>query len=489
MRIGFTTLGCRLNQFETDVMADQARTAGFTLVPFHESAEVYVVNTCTVTERADADARRLVRQAIRRNPMAFVVVTGCYAQAAPERIAAIEGVDLILGNAEKMELMRHLRGAAWESQDLAAGYNGLNGNGRETGLTRPRFLGTRVGQRQGGKARISVGNIGEVRTFHGAPAPERPDRTRPFLKIQDGCRFACTFCIIPAVRGPNRSLHPDHVVAEAQRLAAAGHPEIVLTGINLGTYGWDLRPKISLSALVRRLLKDTAVPRFRLSSLHPHEVKPEIIRLMGDSSRLCRHIHLALQSGDDEILRRMGRSYRSRQFREVVERLHQEVPGIAIGVDVIVGFPGETEAAFENTQSLLEQLPVAYFHVFTYSRRSGTKAAEMSDQVAPDVKARRNRILRDLGARKFLAFKREVLGRTLPVVVLEERDRQTDLLQGVSDNYLGVLFQGPDVLKGKLLDVRVERLDPGGMLLGRLPDARPVAPSSNRQRVPLLMRG
>lgn len=458
MRIGFTTVGCRLNQFETDVMADQARTAGFTLVPFHTSAEVYVVNTCTVTERADADARRLVRQAIRRNPMAFVVVTGCYAQAAPERIAAIEGVDLILGNAEKMELMRHLRGAAWESRELT-------------------------------NARVSVGDIGHVRTFHGAPAAERPDRTRLFLKIQDGCNFACTFCIIPAVRGPNRSLHPDHVVAEAQRLAAAGHPEIVLTGINLGMYGWDLRPKISLSALVRRLVKDTAVPRFRLSSLHPHEVKPEMIRLMGDSSRLCRNIHLALQSGDDEILRQMARSYRSRQFREVVERLHQAVPGIAIGVDVIVGFPGETEAAFENTQRLLDQLPVSYFHVFTYSRRSGTKAAEMSDQVAPDVKARRNRVLRDLGTRKFLAFKRQFLGRTLPVVILEERDRQTGLLQGVSDNYLGILFQGPDVLKGRLLDVRVERLDPGGMLLGRLPDAKPVALDSNGRRIPLLMRG
>ncbi|MFQ5803898.1 MAG: tRNA (N(6)-L-threonylcarbamoyladenosine(37)-C(2))-methylthiotransferase MtaB [Candidatus Methylomirabilales bacterium] len=468
MRIGFTTLGCRQNQFETDVMADQARSAGFTLVPFHESAEVYVVNTCTVTERADADARSLVRRAIRRNPMAFVVVTGCYAQAAPERIAAIEGVDLILGNAEKMELMRHLRGTAWESQDLAAGDNAPNGSGREPGLTRPWFLGTRVSRVKGGKARISVGDIGAVWTFDGAPAPERPDRTRPFLKIQDGCKFACTFCIIPEVRGPNRSLHPDHVVAEAQRLAAAGHPEIVLTGINLGTYGWDLKPKTSLSALVRRLLKDTAMPRVRLSSLHPHEVKPEMIQLMGGSSRLCRSIHLALQSGDDEMLRRMARSYRSRHFREVVTRLHHEVPGIAIGVDVIVGFPGETDAAFENTQHLLEQLPASYFHVFTYSRRSGTKAAAMSDQVAPKVKARRNRMLRDLGARKFLAFKRQFLGQTLPVVVLAERDRQTGLLHGVSDNYLGVLFQGPDGLKGRLLDVRVECLDPGGMLLGRL---------------------
>ncbi|MFQ5962224.1 MAG: MiaB/RimO family radical SAM methylthiotransferase, partial [Candidatus Methylomirabilales bacterium] len=299
--------------------------------------------------------------------------------------------------------------------------------------------------------------------------------------------FACTFCIIPSVRGPNRSLTPHHVVAEAQRLAAAGHPEIVLTGVNLGTYGWDLRPKTSLSALVRRLLDQTTVPRIRLSSLHPHEVKPEMILLMGSSSRLCRNIHLALQSGDDGVLLRMARSYRSRHFRDVVARLHQEVPAIAIGVDVIVGFPGETEAAFENTRSLLEELPVSYFHVFTYSRRSGTKAAEMSDQVSPKAKARRNRILRDLGAQKFLAFKRDFLGRTLPVVVLEERDRQTGLLQGVSDNYLGILFQGADALKGTLLEVRVEDLDPRGMLVGRLPDAKPIAPFSNGRPLPLLI--
>jgi len=492
VRIGLTTLGCRLNQFETDVMAEQAQRAGFTLVPFTEPAEVYVVNTCTVTERADADARRLVRQAIRRNPTAFVVVTGCYAQAAPERIAVIEGVDLILGNVEKMELMRHLRSAAWEPRGFAVGNAAPDAGDGEPTLGRPKLADARE-QRLGvggvSKARIAVGDIGQARTFYGAPAPEQPDRTRPFLKIQDGCSFACTFCIIPAVRGPNRSLHPDQVVAEARRLAVAGHPEVVLTGVNLGTYGWDLRPKASLSSLLGRLLDETAVPRIRLSSLHPHEVTPEMIERISGSSRLCRYIHLALQSGDDEILRRMARSYRSRHFREVVTRLHREVPGIAIGVDVITGFPGETEAAFENTRRLLAELPVSYFHVFTYSRRSGTKAAAMPGQVAATVKAARTRILRDLGAHKFLAFKREFLGRILSVVVLDKRDPKSGLLHGVSDNYLGVLFQGPDVLKGRMLDVRVERLNADGMLLGRLPDATPVASGSNGRRLSLLAGG
>jgi threonylcarbamoyladenosine tRNA methylthiotransferase MtaB len=441
VRIAFATSGCRQNQFETDIMTDQARTAGLTVVPFTHPAEVYVINTCTVTERADADARRLIRQAIRQNPAGFVVATGCYAQAAPDRIAAIDGVDLILGNVEKMELMRHLRIVAWEVQDFDR--------------DRPRG------------AHIRVGDIGAVRTFEATPAPEQPDRTRPFLKIQDGCDFACTFCIIPAVRGPNRSLPPDRVVEEGQRLAGAGHPEVVLTGINLGTYGWDLRPRTSLSALLQRLLDETAIPRIRLSSLHPHEVKPEMVGLFGTTPRLCRNVHLALQSGDDEILRRMARSYRSRHFRDVVWRLHRAVPGIAIGVDVIVGFPGESEAAFENTRNLLDELPVSYFHVFTYSTRSGTKAAGMPGQVSAEAKARRNRILRQLGEQKFLAFKQSFVGHALRVVVLGERDCETGLLHGVSDNYLSILFGGPDGLRGRLVDVRVEGMDGRGMLCGR----------------------
>lgn len=470
MRIAFTTLGCRQNQFETDIMADQARSAGFTPVPFTQPAEVYVINTCTVTERADADSRRLIRQAVRRNPLAFVVVTGCYAQAAPERIAAVEGVDLILGNAEKMELMRHLRATAWEGQDLSIDTNGSTGVVHDAGLVHGSGAAQSEAKRhEMGKAHVAVGDIGAVRTFQDAPAPERPDRTRPFLKIQDGCNFACTFCIIPAVRGPNRSLPPEQVVTEGRRLAAAGHPEIVLTGINMGTYGWDLKPRMSLSALLRRLVEETTIPRIRLSSLHPHEITPEMVRCFGSSSRLCRHIHLALQSGDDAVLRRMARSYRARHFREIVRRLHQEVPGIAIGADVIVGFPGEADVAFEQTRRLLEELPVSYFHVFTYSRRSGTKAAGMPGQVSPQTKAHRNRILRHLGAQKFLAFKRSFLGCTLPAVILEERETRTGLLHGVSDNYLGILVDGPDVLKGRLVEVFVQDVDPGGMLLGRLP--------------------
>lgn len=423
MRVAFATLGCRLNQFETDLMADALRADGFETVPFTAEADVYVVNTCTVTARADADSRRLVRQAVRRNPLAFVVATGCYAQANPTALLGIDGVDLVLGNAEKADVLRYLRDFAW-----------------------------------GSPPRATVGDIGALQTFQAAAAPTDPARTRPFLKVQDGCNFACTFCIIPAVRGPNRSLPPDAAVAEARRLAAAGHPEVVLTGINLGTYGWDFHPRVWLSDLVGRLLAETDLSRLRLSSLHPHEVRGDLIALMAESGRLCRHLHLALQSGDDGILRAMARSYRARHFRETVRSAAEAVPGIAIGADVIVGFPGETEEAFENTVALITELPVAYLHVFTYSRRAGTVAAAMPDQVSPEAKARRNAVLRALGEEKSLAFRGRAAGEVLPAVVLAGRDRVTGRLTALTDNYMPVLVEGEDGLQGKAVRVRVEQV-------------------------------
>jgi threonylcarbamoyladenosine tRNA methylthiotransferase MtaB len=425
VRVAFATLGCRQNQFETDLMADAFRADGYEAVPFTAEADVYVVNTCTVTARADADSRRLVRQAVRRNPLAFVVATGCYAQANPAALLGIEGVDLVLGNAEKADVLRYLRDFAWGSLPRAA-----------------------------------VGDIGALRTFQAAAAPTAPDRTRPFLKVQDGCDFACTFCIIPAVRGPNRSLPPDGAVAEARRLAAAGHAEVVLTGINLGTYGRDLTPRVRLSDLVARLLAETDLARLRLSSLHPHEVRGDLIALMAESGRLCRHLHLALQSGDDGILRAMARSYRARHFRQTVRTAVEAVPGVAIGADVIVGFPGETEAAFENTVALLSELPVAYLHVFTYSRRAGTRAAVMPDQVPPDVKARRNAVLRALGEEKSLAFRQRAAGEVLPAVARAGRDRPTGRLTALTDNYIPVLVEGEEGLQGKAVRVRVEQVPP-----------------------------
>ena len=429
MRIAFVTVGCRLNQFETDALRGKAQVEGHQIVPFDSLAEAYVINTCTITAEADADSRQLVRQALRRNPSALVAVTGCYAQAAPEMVAAIPGVDLVLGNAEKPQLLAHIQGA-----------------------------------RKNGGAQVLVGAVAGRRQVMDDYGPGiDPDRTRAFLKVQNGCNYRCSFCIVPEVRGENRSQSPERILEEIRRLHAAGFPEVVLTGIHLGTYGRDLTPPTSLFELCRRIADLDAAPRIRLSSLDPHEMKPDLIRLLAGSPRFCRHLHLPLQSGDERILRRMRRGHTAAQFHELVERLVTEVPGIAVSGDVIVGFPGEDDRAFRNTADLLESLPIAGMHVFSYSRRPGTDAAGYPEQVPKQVKAERSRILRSLVARKAQAFRRRFLDETLEVVVLH-RHGPEGLLEGLSDNYLRVWFAGDPALRGGVARVRVEQVTGRGLL-------------------------
>jgi threonylcarbamoyladenosine tRNA methylthiotransferase MtaB len=289
------------------------------------------------------------------------------------------------------------------------------------------------------------------------------DRTRAFLKIQDGCNYHCSFCIVPEVRGPNHSQRPEAILGEIRRLHAAGFPEVVLTGVHLGTYGRDLSPPTSLAELCREIADLPEAPRIRLSSLDPHEVKADLIRLLAASPRFCRHLHLPLQSGDEGILRRMRRGHTAAQFRELVERLAAEVPGIAVSGDIIVGFPGEDDPAFQNTYDLLQAAPIAGMHVFSYSRRPGTDAAGYPDHVPKPVKARRSRILRALVARKAQAFRRQFLGEILEVVVLDRRGPD-GLLEGLSDNYLRVWFPGESRLRGGIVQVQVEQLTGRGLL-------------------------
>jgi len=422
MRIGFATVGCRLNQFETDALRGKAQAADHQVVSFEADADVYVINTCTITAEADADSRQLARRAIRRNPSALVVVTGCYAQAAPEAVAAIPGVDLVIGNREKAGLLAEIEEA-----------------------------------RKNGAPHVRVGEIGAASRMDGdeyGPGID-PDRTRAFLKVQDGCNYACSFCIVPAVRGPNRSQPPARVLDAIRRLRAAGFPEVVLTGIHLGTYGRDLSLRTALGALCQTIAALPEAPRVRLSSLDPHEVTPDLIRLLADSSRFCRHLHLPLQSGDEDVLRRMRRGHTAAEFRSLVERLVAAVPGIAVTGDVIVGFPGEDEDAFRTTYEFLEGLPLAGLHVFSYSRRPGTDAAEYPDQVSKGVKTQRSHALRVLAAKKAQAFRQQAVGGVLEVVVLR-RDGAPGLLEGLSDNYLRVWFPGEAALQGSVVRVRVE---------------------------------
>ena len=420
MRIAFATVGCRLNQFETDALRGKAHAAEHEVVSFEADADVYVINTCTITADADADSRQLARRAVRRNPSSLVVVTGCYAQAAPEAVAAIPGVDLVVGNREKAGLLAEI---------------------------------DRI--RKNGTPLVLVSEVGTASRMDGdeyGPGID-PDRTRAFLKVQDGCNYGCSFCIVPAVRGPNRSQQPAQILAAISRLHAAGFPEVVLTGIHLGTYGRDLSPRTTLSALCGAIAALPEAPRVRLSSLDPHEVTPELIRLLADSPRFCRHLHLPLQSGDDGVLRRMRRGHTAVEFRALVERLAGAAPLMAVTGDVIVGFPGEDAEAFRSTYELVEGLPLAGLHVFSYSRRPGTDAAGYEDQVSKEVKSERSRALRALAARKAQAFRQRVVGEVLDVVVLRQNG-PPGLLEGLSDNYLRVWFAGESALRGAVVRVR-----------------------------------
>ena len=426
MRIAFNTLGCRLNQFEGDAMRQAAIAAGHEAVAFDQAADVYVINTCTVTTAADADSRRLVRQAARRNPQARVIVTGCYAQVSPAEVAALPGVGLVLGNAEKAHLVTF-----------------LNDPG------------------QPGTPRVVVGAIDRARDVARLPAAHETDRTRAYLKIQDGCNYQCAFCIVPTARGRNRSVPVGEVLAQASALWEAGYREVTLTGVHLGTYGRDLTPRVSLAGLAAAVVAG-ARGRVRLSSIDPHEVADELLALLAEDRRLCRHLHLPVQSGDETVLRRMRRRHTAEDFRRLVGRAAEAVPGIGIGADVIVGFPGETEEAFGNTGAMIAALPISYLHVFTYSRRPGTAAATMLDQVPAETKACRSRALRGLAQRKGIAFRRALVGRTVEVVVLGRRHRETGLLEGITDSYVRVLFPGDDGRMGTLAQVRVEEVVPRG---------------------------
>ncbi len=319
VRVAVVTLGCKVNQCESAGIAEAMAARGMTIVPFEAEADVYVVNTCTVTGRTDYQSRQLIRRAIRRNPAATVFVTGCYAQRAPEEIARIPGVRVVAGNAEKANLPQLL-------QELAAG----------------------------GEALVRVGDIRDEQEFSRLGASTFPEHTRAFLKIQDGCDAFCSYCIVPHSRGPSRSLPPGEVASRIASLAAGGYREVVLAGIHLGAYGRDLTPPAELAGVIRRVTAERPVERLRLSSIEPREVTDELIALMGSSRVLCRHLHIPLQSGDDGILAAMRRDYDAAFFRDLLRRIGAAVPGVAVGIDVMVGFPGESEDAFANTLRLVE---------------------------------------------------------------------------------------------------------------------------------------
>jgi threonylcarbamoyladenosine tRNA methylthiotransferase MtaB len=424
------TLGCRLNQVESDEMRAGLEAGGLELAADGAPADVCVVNTCTVTGRADQSDRQVIRRMRREHPDALLVVTGCYAQTDPEAVARIPGVDLVLGNQEKARL---------------------------TELLRSHLAGP---TRAAPNASVHVAPIGEARTVPATPFTRVNGRSRAFVRAQDGCQHRCAFCIVPAARGRSRSQAPDAIVAQVERLVDAGHREVTLTGVDLGHYGWDRVPRTSLAALVRRLAGVRGLRWVRLSSVLPAYFSPELVEAVADTGIVAPHLHVPLQSGSDRVLRLMRRPYTASMYRRLVERLAGATPDLGLGTDVIVGHPGETDADFAATVELVRALPLSYLHVFAYSDRRGTEAARLPDRVAPPVTAARSRVLRELGDAKSLAFRRTLAGRPLAAVVLETRDARTGLLAGLTGNYVEVLFDGPDGLARRLVTLAITDCGP-----------------------------
>jgi len=416
--------GCRATQADGAVLERQLRDRGLTRAGSFAEAEVVVLNTCTVTASADQDARSTIRRVHRENPAAKIVVTGCYAQRAPQELAAIPGVDLVVGNSHKQSIAEYVEPRL---------------NGAFVPLTQLSFDASRASP----DSKVIVGDIFAHTELLAAPVFESSgphERTRPNLKIQDGCNNRCSFCVIPSVRGRSRSLKLDNVIGEVAALVASGYREIVLSGINLGRWGRELTPGANFASLLRIILERTAIEKIRISSVEPMDWSNELIELVASSPRICKHAHVPLQSGSDKVLRRMHRKYRPWHYADRIERIRCAMRDAAIGADVMVGFPGETEDDFEQTRAFIEALPFTYLHVFTYSSRPGTPSAEMPDQVPVPIARERNRILRELAAKKKHAFMDSFVGREVEAITLTHFDGEYS--EALTDNYLKLLVLG-----------------------------------------------
>ena len=410
--------GCRATQADGAAIEQQLANKGLTRSATPIDADVVILNTCTVTAAADQDARAAIRRIHRENPQAKIMVTGCYAQRAPAEIAALPGVTWVVGNSHKHQ-----------AAEIASGtFNNFVSLENVSLSAAPFSL---------------VGDIFAHTELIAAPvfaAEDAFSRTRPNLKVQDGCNNRCSFCIIPSVRGQSRSMPLERVLAEAQALATAGYREIVLSGINLGRWGRDLAPAQRFEQLLRALLKHSDVEKIRISSVEPMDWSDELIELVAGSSRIAKHAHVPLQSGSDKVLRRMHRRYRPWNYAEKIRKIREAMPDAAIGADVMAGFPGETGELFEDSRNFIEQLPFTYLHVFTYSSRPGTPSASMREQVPVAVARERNRILRELSAQKNLEFRRRFLGGMLEAITLQAGD---DLFtHALTDNYLKARIPG-----------------------------------------------
>ena len=432
-KVALHTLGCKLNFSETSIIGKQFLSNGYEIVDLNEKADIYLFNSCTVTENAEKECRQLVRRVLRKNPEAFVIVTGCYAQLRPEEIVDIHGVDAVLGSNEKFNLFTILND----------------------------FTKSELGC-------IYVGSLTEETEFGEAHSSEGDSRTRAYFKLQDGCDYKCTFCTIPNARGSSRSMNPLYAVDEFEGLVDQGYKEIILTGVNVGDYGKSY--DYNFFKLLKDLIKIEGDYRIRISSIEPNLLSDDIINLIAEEKKLCNHLHIPLQSGSQHILKAMQRRYSVKDYEKVIIKANEKIENLGIGVDVIVGFPGETESHFIETHNFLRDLPVSYLHVFTYSERPDTKAIHLPGKVEISERKRRNKILRILSEKKKHLFYEQMLGKDLDV--LFEDEFLDNKMRGFTSNYVRIVNEYNRSFINKLTSVNLTEITAEGNCTGNILDTK-----------------
>lgn len=423
-KAAFYTLGCKVNQYETEALTEIFEKDGYAIVDFEEKADVYVINTCTVTNLSDRKSRQMIRRAKKSNEDSIVVVVGCYAQTAPEEVSKIPGVSLILGTKERSRILDYIH----EIKE-----------GREDQIN-------------------AVNDIMGTRYFEQLQVESYKEKTRAFLKIQEGCSQFCSYCIIPYARGPIRSRQPEEVLEEVGKLAAAGFKEVVLTGIHVASYGKDIK-NTSLIDIICRVHEVEGIERIRLGSIEPTTITEEFVAAARELDKLCPHYHISLQSGCDTTLKRMNRRYTAEEYKKVVDRLRENLGDVAITTDVMVGFPGETDAEFAETLRFLQEIQLYQMHIFKYSPRKGTPAATYSDQVPSEKKDERSNTLISLSSRNTLDFNQQHVGKILLVLFEQDVKEKPGFIEGLTTNYIRVLCEGSTDMNGKILSVRIEKAE------------------------------
>lgn len=425
MKVAFTTLGCKVNQFETEVMEGLFKEKKYEIVNFEEVANVYVINTCSVTHLGEKKSRQLIRRAIKNNNKAIVAVVGCYSQVAADEIAKIEGVSLIVGTKERKNIVTLVETVLKEHQPLQV-----------------------------------VEDVMDYHEFEDIPLLNNPDRTRAFLKIQDGCSNFCTYCIIPYTRGPLKSRKLDSILSEAEKLLESGFKEIVLTGIHLGAYGKDLADEIALVDVVKALLDNEKLTRLRLGSLESIELDQEILEIMNQDQRLCRQLHLPLQSGSDKILKKMNRNYTTAEFKALIDNIYAKVPGVAITTDVIVGFPGENSTDFNEAVEFIKNMNFSKIHIFPYSKRKNTPAANYAEQVSEDEKKKRSVYLKEISDMASAKYRNKMLNTTVEILV---ENITPDYAEGLASNYVKVYCENNNFQKDNFYKLKIIKLYKDGV--------------------------